>query len=379
MQQKKILILVTRGTIGGAQTSVFNLARVLHEQGERVTVAYGDGGFLERVCANAGIPVHRFRWLRRTYNPFTNIMAAWELRAFLKRERYNVLHINSSNALFAAIGAKTLWHAPKVVFTFRGLSLLDENAPMAWPLRLLYRLVMKTFLLFVDTPVFVSNANYTTARMMGLVRHGHVIHNGLDPRRLSFLARAMARAKLGEMLGVDLSEHFLVGSIGRLASQKNYEFLVEEMAEVSQKHPEVATILIGDGPDRETLRGQISKNGLNKVFFIAGELQGAAQYLKAFDVFVLPSRYEGFSISLLETLFAGVPVLASDVGGAREQFSHAPFQVYPLDEHDAFNERLTRLIRNPNICHELGETNHARSRDFHITNMVQRYVSLYRL
>ena len=373
---QRILILVTLGVVGGTQTSVMNLARTLHERGYDVTVASGEGEFIQNECTRHGIPYRRFDALKRTLNPFTMLSFLLTARTTIKRESFDVVHINSSNALFAAVAAWLSGVDPRVVFTFRGLSVLDESYGNTLT-RFCYRLIFRFFMWFVDEPVFVSNANYDVAREKGLVTRGTVIHNGLDPERLTFLERESARAGLSRELGRDLTDAYIVGSVGRLAYQKNYEFLIDQIAELTPTYPELVCVIIGHGPEHDQLVQQIREKQLEQTVFLIGEREHASRYLRAFDTFVLPSRYEGLSITLIETLFAGVPVLASDVGGAREQFAHAPFQVYPLNDGEEFQKRLTRLVDNSQVREELAVANRDRSNDFTIERVADEYISLY--
>ncbi|MEX1026555.1 MAG: glycosyltransferase [Candidatus Paceibacterota bacterium] len=375
----RIFIVVTRGTVGGAQTSVFNLARELKKTGRAIVrVGFGDGEYLAQRCEDAGIEYTRFAHLRRSLNPFSAIRSVAEFVRHFKRERYDVVHINSSNALFAAVAAKLSRHKPRVVFTFRGLSLLDEHYEMSRMKRRLYVWIFRVLLRFVDEPVFVSHENHATALRMGLVTKGTTIHNGLDPHELVFDDREQARRQLAEMTGVPVTdETFLIGSIGRLAYQKNYEFLIEQMVEMKKKYPALIAVIIGDGPEYNVLLERIKANGLESVVHLVGEITDASRYMRGFDLFVLPSRYEGLSVTLIEALFAGVPVLASDVGGAVEQFEQAPFQVYPLNDGEEFRKRLTRLIDNPDIRDELAEANVRRSEEFAIERVTQAYHERY--
>jgi len=380
--------LVTRGTIGGAQTSVFALALALRARGEDVVVAFGmprpsgagENDFLKEECEKNDIPYHRLPSLRRSFNPILNGMFIWEAKQLIDQNHYAVVHVNSSNALFAGIAAIISRTKPKVIFTFHGLSFFDKGADVPALVRLTVALAYRALLLFVDVVVFVSKKNYAAARARGLVRTGTgtVIHNGIAPETLAFVERGVARRELERITQYELKDSFLIGSIGRLDMAKNYEFLVEQMADIAVKHPHVRALIIGDGPERQKMEHLIKKHGLGKNVILAGEIPHAARYLKAFDVFILPSRYEGFSISILEALFASIPILASDVGGAKEQLSHAPFQAYPPSNAKAFCERMERLIENPSVCKELAEANRARSGDFHINKTADAYMRLYR-
>ena len=377
--QQKILIVITQGIVGGAPLSVLSLARELKKNGHNVTVAFGKGDYLATECEKEAIPTIRPRYLQRSLNPFTALSFIMESKRFIDEHGFRVVHMNSSNALLTAIGAKLSRTKPKTVFTFRGLSFLDEHADLSFVSKAIYGVIFKVLLLFVDESVFVSESNYEKAKKMRLVKTGHVIHNGLDADKLAFMERAQAREELSQRCGKHFDGAFLIGSIGRLVSQKNYEFLISEFARTIQKHPDVYTVIIGEGEERKKLEHLIDKHGLHNNLFLIGEIAAASRYLKAFDLFVLPSRYEGFSMSLTETLFAGVPVLASDVGGAREQFSHAPFQVYPFNNSAQFQERLIRLIENEDVREELAVANGIRKRDFTISQTATKYRAIFKL
>jgi len=376
-KQEKILLVITQGIVGGAPLSVLSLARELKKQGKDVTVAFGEGEFLADECRKEGIMIIRPRFLLRSLNPFTALRFIFESKRIVEQGGFTVVHLNSTHALFAAVGAKLADNKPRTIFTFRGLSFIDEHADVSFFVKWFYWAVFKVLLLFVDENVFVSEANAAAAKRMRLVHDGHVIHNGLDPERLHFLPREEARQELEKNIGENLDQIFLLGSTGRLVMQKNYEFLIEQAAWLKKVHPHVRTVIIGEGEERPKLEALIKKHGLDTHVFLAGEIAGASRYLKAFDVFVLTSRYEGFSMSLTEALFAGVPVLASDVGGASEQFSHAPMQVYPFGNVEIFQEHLARLITNLEARQDLAVSNPVRSNDFNIKKTAREYLRVY--
>jgi len=386
-EKLRILLLVTRGTIGGAQMFVIALARALRARGEDVTVAFGmprpsgagEYDFLKEECKKNDIPYHRLPSLRRSFNPILNGMFIWEAKQLIDQNHYAVVHVNSSNALFAGIAARISRTKPKVIFTFHGLSFFDKGADVPAPVRLTVALAYRALLLFVDDVVFVSKKNYAAARARGLVRTGTgtVIHNGIAPETLAFVERGVARRELERITQSELKDAFIIGSIGRLDMAKNYELLIAQMAAIVLKYPNAKALIIGGGPKRHTLERLIQARNLGGHVILAGEILHAARYLKAFDVFVLPSRYEGFSISILEALFAGIPILASGVGGAKEQLSHAPFQVYQSGDAGVFQARIAHLIDNPAVLKELAEANRARSGDFHIDKTADAYRRLY--
>ncbi|MGM0482912.1 MAG: glycosyltransferase, partial [Patescibacteria group bacterium] len=238
-EKQKVLILVTLAEIGGAQMSVLNLARELKRRDVDVIVAFGKGEFLEDKCRRYNIPTHRLKHLNRSLKLIENFRFLRELRCFLKKERFTVLHINSSNALLGAISAFSLLSKrPRTVFTYRGLSFLDENFEANRFKKFFYIALFHILTLFVDRQVFVSRANFESAKFLGLGRGGVVIYNGLPMMEVNFLEKNRAREKLEKLSGISLEKKMIVGSIGRLADQKNYEFLIKNWKDVTSKVPE---------------------------------------------------------------------------------------------------------------------------------------------
>ncbi len=312
----KILICITHGNIGGTTNSVFWLAKGLKEKGIEVKVGFGEGEYLKEKLEKEKIDFVNFKWLKRTHNPLSNLFFIFEIKKFLDKEKFNVCHFNSTNALFGAIGAKISKSKPKTIFTFHGLSILDPNYKKDWHLKFIYWLVFKFLLFFVDIPVFVSKNNLEIAKKLKLVKNGVVIYNGIPEPE--FLEREIARKFFEEKTKIDLKDKFLIGSIGRLDYQKNYEFLIKIFPEILKIRKNAILIIVGEGQERKKLEKLIEEKNLKEKIFLIGEIKDASKYLKAFDLFVLPSRYEGLSITLIEALFAKIPILASDVGGNKE-------------------------------------------------------------
>lgn len=369
-----ILIVITKGEVGGAQIFVSTLAKNLHRQGHKVTVACGEGDYLRDTLMREHISVVRFHSLQRTKNPLTNFAFGLELRAFLKKHPVDVVHFNSSNALFGAIGTRLLRHRPKIVFTVHGLSLVDPNYTAPKPAKLFYRLLFKFLLSLVGESVFVSKANLDYAKKIRLLKHGTVIPNGIDTGLLAFLSREEARATLAEKTRTDLSNNYLIGSIGRLAYPKNYEFLINTFPDILKEIPNAKAVIIGEGPKRETYAQMIEQKNLSDKIFLVGELPDAYRYIKAFNLFALPSEYEGMSMTLIEALFAEVPILASRVGGTPELLNEAAW-TYELNNTEEFIKKTLALHAQKNFTYTEAQKNH-RSR-FEGKAMANAYLKVY--
>lgn len=369
---KKILIVITEGVVGGAQTFAYNLARGLKKRGAMVTVGFGRGDHLAAQLAAAGIPVVRFRRLTRSNNPFANIPFIFGLRHFLIKEHYDAVQFNSTNSLFGALGAKWADRSIRTIFTAHGLSVLDPHYPASPALRLLYRFFFQFFLKFVDVPVFVAEHDLAEARTMGLTTRGMVIYNGIDTAALGFMEKDAARNALAERLGHDLSKAYILGSIGRLSYQKNYGFLIDVFKDILAAKPNAIAIIIGDGPERARCEAAIRTLELHEKIFLVGEMGDAAKYLKAFDLFVLPSRYEGLPITLTECMYAGVPMIASDVGGNREATGFR--SLYRLDDREDFLKKFSEALKDTSGF----IPDAAKKSQFSMSAMLDRYEALFK-
>lgn len=375
----KIFLVVTRGVVGGAQKAVFELADFFKKNSHDVLVGYGDGDYLKEECDREGIKTKQFKYLSRSHNPLSILFFILEIRKFLKQNNFDVVHLNSSNALLAVFAIKTLKKEirPKIIFTFHGLSFLDENSGGSKIIKYFYRQVFKFLTKFVDENVFVSQANYNFALEKGVVKRGVVIYNGIDQKKLAINSPEFSRNFISEKLKIDLDKKFIIGSIGRLSYPKNYEFLINRSTDLIKKFPELLFVIIGDGPEREKYINLIEKLNLTKKVLLVGEIKNASQYIKGFDLFVLPSRYEGFSVTLVEALFAGIPILASDVGGAKEQLGHAPEQIYKFDDSIDYKNKIEKLISDSDLRKKNSKLNIQKSKDFLIGNLGELCLHIY--
>ena len=375
--KKKVLIIVTLAEVGGAQMSVLNLSRELSKRGFDITVGFGEGDFLSEECQRYSIPTKRFSGLKRSFGILDNLRFIFEMRKYLKENRFDVLHVNSSNALLASLSAFSLFkERPRVVFTYRGLSFLEEKNELSFLKRIIFKLIFRFLILFVDREVFVSKSNFESAKRMGLGRKGVVIYNGLPLADISFYEKEKAREILGSLSGRDLSGKRIIGSIGRLAYQKNYEFLIRNIKRIEDS--DTVCLVIGEGPERSYLEGLIKEEGVEESFFLAGEYKGASKLLSGFDVFVLPSRYEGLSITTLEALFSGVPMLLTSTGGNPEVINgHSSF-LFEVDDDEEFKEKLTSLLTEEGWYEEALDLSRERSYLFGISQTANGYEGIYK-
>jgi glycosyltransferase involved in cell wall biosynthesis len=192
-----------------------------------------------------------------------------------------------------------------------------------------------------------------------------VVPNGVPPP-----------ADAGDVAAACLAAPPVIGSLGRLTDQKGYDLLVRILPEL----PGATLVLVGDGPERTALERTAAQLGVGERLLITGWRADARAYLPAFDVFALPSRWEGMPLGILEAMHAGLPVLAADVGSVAEAVcdGESGYVVAP-DDRDALRERLQRMLADPELRRRMGERGRSLARErFTDTAMARRYEAIYR-
>lgn len=366
---RPVFLVVTRAGLGGAQRVVMELAMQLKEKREVTVVSGEDGWLLEQARAH-GMRTRVIAGLGRSRNPFKAIRYLHALYALLRKDgRRPVVHLNSSNALAGSLAAKLA--GSRVIFTVHGLSMLDRGYETSLLLRGVYWAWFKLWFRFVDGIVAVSSGN---ARRIAELKLGtaSVIPNGIDTAAIRFMARNEAR----EELGVPHDAPVAI-TVGRLEYSKRQEVLIDAWEGVLARVPEARLVLVGDGPEREALQQQATRARVHHRVVFAGARADAASLIPAGDIFVLPSRYEGWPLVLLETLAAGVPALASDVGGIEELLGPAgtllPARAFP----DAWAGAIAALLTEDGRRTELAKVSVARSKRWDAAGMASMYEALY--
>jgi len=384
---KKILYLITFSEWGGAQRYIFDLATHFC-QNYSVVVAAGqhkDDLFFKKLKKN-NIQVRPLQYLVRPISPFFDFLAFFEILQLIQEEKPQILHLNSSKAgVLGALAAKLIEKFTrkkiKVVFTAHGWVF---NEPLPFWQKKLYFWLEKLSAFWKDKIICVSEYDFQIALKTKLTRPEKltVIHNGIDASQIKFLPSEEAKKELLSRIPLfspSLWSRPLIGCIAHFYPTKGLKYLIKSAKIVLEKFPQVIFILIGDGSERNHLEELIKKYHLENNFFLIGEIPEAAQYLKAFDLFVLPSLKEGFPYVILEAMSAGLPIIASRVGGVPEMIEDKKngLLVNPSQEKD-LARKITLLLKNPSYRKKLSsQAKFTLEKNFLLSQMFSRTEKAY--
>ena len=361
----KILYVSTSTTLGGAEKTLYTLATLLDPKKHQVVGVVSlkpEGIYAERL-SRKGVKVET---LGLTSAPRPS--DAKRLAALIRREKPDLVHAILYQAIQLCRMAKPLAGLPfKLVSSPR----VNYRSRSWWTLLVDRWLKERDDLLIAECEAsrrfLLKKLGYAPAKVV-------TIRNGIDLESLH--ASEENRRKKRLELGLDDS-HILVGATGRLDKQKGFSTLVEAMAKL--RGSPVRCVILGEGPERKSLEALIKKRRLEGDVRLLGEQKDASAWLSAFDLYCLPSLWEGLPNSLLEAMGLGLPVVASAVDGVPEAvLDGSDGMLVPPEKPLALAAVLRKLLDDPARRAALGKAaRETVEKRFGLRRMIDEYQTAY--
>jgi glycosyltransferase involved in cell wall biosynthesis len=362
-----VLQLVTRLNIGGPARHILALAA---DAGMQTSVVAGRPPTSEGELSDPRVNV-TYVPLMRPLSPAADARAYRAVRRLLVERRPEVLHTHMAKAgAIGRVAAASLRRRPRTVHTFHGHVLagyFSRRAERAF-LEVERRLARRT-----DVLVAVSGEirDALLGRGVGRPEQWRVVPLGFDLRPF---AEAEPTGDLRRSLGIP-ADAPLVGMVGRLTAIKDHRTALLAIQDV----PDCHLVVVGDGELRESLERFTRDLGLeNRVHFTGWRTDVAAVYADL-DVALLTSLNEGTPVSLIEASAAGVPCVATNVGGVASVVQNGRTGVLvPPGDFAATAAKLRRLLNESRVSERMGEAARTRAREhFSLTASLQAHRSLY--
>ena len=337
------------------------LMRGLRDAGHEVVGITSDGALLAKV-RQAGFRVETVP-LARSYNPLRHLRAFAALVALLRRERFDLLHVHTPVAALIGRLASALTGVPRVVYTAHGFY-FHEHMP-AWKYALFVALEWVGGR-FTDVLFTQSEEDAATARRLGLCRSGVIkaIGNGSDPALFHPVDASDAeRRRLRRELGAD-DDRAVIVTVGRLVAEKGYPELIAAMRDVDATLWIVGERLVSDHADpiQDAVAAAERDPVLKARVRFLGYRGDVPVLLRAADVFVLASHREGMPRSIIEAMLSGLPVVATDIRGAREEVvPGATGLLVPVRNIQALAGAIRQLAEQPDLRRRFGAAGRERA------------------
>ncbi|HEX6851635.1 MAG TPA: glycosyltransferase family 4 protein [Candidatus Polarisedimenticolaceae bacterium] len=375
-ERRRVCHLITRLELGGAQQNT--LFSTAHHDRARFSVSLwaGRGGILDdEARAILETDLRLLPFLRHPISPVADAIAVVRLAAMLRASRIELLHTHSSKAGIVGRLAAALAGTPAVVHTVHGWSFNDTQAPA---LRRLYVALERLAARRTHALVFVAEADRARGAdlAIGDPARYRLFRSGIDRDR--YVAPAGVRDATRRALGYGPDE-VVVGSLACLKAQKAPLDFVAAADVAARSDPRLRFFIAGDGELRGEVEREVASRGLEDRFRLLGWRQDVAELLAAMDVFVLTSRFEGLPRAVLQAMAAGVPVVATAVGGTPEVVRDgATGRLVPPGEPRTAAAAILGLAADPELRRRCVAAARARlGEEFDIRRMVAGLDDLY--
>src|SRR3989344_6143426 len=317
--RRKILFLITKATWGGAQRYVYDLATHLGDGFEPI-VAYGEKGKLSEKLERKAIESHPLPSLGRDIALVSDISSFFEILSCLRKVRPDVLHLNSSKAAALGALAARILGVKRIVFTVHGWPFNEKRNAVARAL--IYFISWFTTFLSHETIVVSKSDEVQGKTMRAVAGKIHYIPIGIEVPEYCTPEEAMQHL-CGKVPALKNAPNVpRIGTIAELTANKGLRHAIEAIALLKKRGVDVLYVVVGEGEERGHLKTLVRKSGVVENVFFAGFVLDAARYLKAFDIFLLPSIKEGMPYVLLEAAAAGLTIVATNV--VQQEASNIP-------------------------------------------------------
>ncbi len=370
-KKTKILYMITKSNWGGAQRYVFDLATNLSKDKFDVAVALGGDGLLKTKLEEKGIKTIGIPSLERDVNLLKEFKSLLSIYKIINNFKPNIIHLNSSKAggLGAAIARiynlrfqfdqKQKHNLIKIIFTAHGWAFKEKR-------KFLFKKMIEysswlTVILSHKTIVVSDDDKEKVKDFLFIQNKIEMIHNGID--QTNYKNRNESRQIISQAINKPISDStFLIGSIAELHKNKGLEYaigaygLLLQQENLDEKIKNASYVIIGDGEEKKSLEEAIKREKLENNVYLLGQYNNAAELLKAFDLFLIPSLKEGLPYVLLEAGQAGLPIIATSVGGITEVVDDMKSGVIIREKRSKeIAECLAFLINHENKRKEFGE------------------------
>ena len=374
----RLLHIVGESRYGGIVRIILGLGRVAQAEGWQVDVLTTDP-IVQKVVTQHGLGLVKLDVIRREIRPLWDLGGLHRLHKFLRSEAYHIVHTHTSKGGFVGRLAAQLAGTPVIVHTAHGFAFHEGSRAGT---RLFYSALERIASHWCDRIVSVSKFHRDWAIQLGICASRKImaIPNGVaEVARNTRVESMELRRQLGARPG-----QLLVLSISRLAPDKGLDRLIEATALLQAQARHVHIVIAGDGPASDQLKQLANTLAVTDYVTFTGFREDVGDLLAACDLVILPSLREGLSMSLLEAMAAGKPIIATSIGSQREVASHGEMALLvPPADAPALRNAILRLVGDPSLMARLGanaravyESSYTESRMLHA--YWQLYVDLLR-
>ncbi len=300
---------------------------------------------------------------------FTNVFS------LIRKREVDLVVLNQDRAGFWGRLVKAIFRPPIPFVWINHLFYDDMIIHWRFPKKQIYKLAYLATLPFCDSIVTVSKAN----------KERLILKHGVSEEKIHVIYNTVGFEERHDKTDVDLrdvynikTDEIIIGTICQMSRQKGLPYLVEALVPICASF-NVKIIIAGDGQSRRDIAQLVKEKGLSEEIIMPGYVHNVSDHLKLFDMYVMPSIYEGFPIALVEALSCSLPVIATDIDGCREAIvNEKTGLLVPKRDPKSLENAISRLIQDVPLRERMGNAAGISYKErFHPEIIFQQYVEFF--
>jgi glycosyltransferase involved in cell wall biosynthesis len=346
-----ILHLVDGLVIGGAEVMITQIIKALGtEKYEHFVYYFASDGPVRQKLENMGIPVYKGK-VRASIKRPTKFMATLfdlvrNLILFIRCERIQIIqsHMNPANQLAVTVGKLT--RTPTFPTVHTPVTFVDERS--RWDMRVYFNKAVNQFVYRMASKVVVVSQE---------IRIKVQRHFGLEENKILVLKNGIVlednflESAGSEKIFPGSEKKLKIIAVGRLVPLKNFDVLIRAAKElVCRDLKNILVLIAGEGEERFRLKTLIKELGLENYVILLGLRENIIELMKASDLFVMSSSYEGLSIAMIEAMASGLPIISSDIRGVKDCIRHNQNGlIFPVGDHKTLADCIIKLSKDSKL------------------------------
>ncbi len=376
LNRPRVLHVITRLDRGGsAENTLLSAARMeAYAATVAVGLTQGEHSPTEALARERGVEFVAVPHLVRPIRPLQDLRALWELWRLMRQRRFDLVHTHTSKAGLLGRVAACLAGVPRLVHTAHGHVFYGYYGPVR---SRLFVWLERWAAGFTDRLIALTSAEEADQLRFGVAPAAKfaVIHSGVD--FAPFHRQGSGRQEVRAGLGID-PEGLVIGTLGRLTAVKGQADLVRAFALVRRQVEAAWLLLVGDGEEREALEDLARRLGVRDRVVFAGWRDEVPAVLRAMDIFAFPSLNEGMGKALVEAMYAGLPVVATRVGGVPELIHEGlDGLLVPPSQPAELAAALLRLVLDAPQRQVMGRAAAQHAGEYSVEKMIEKLAALY--
>lgn len=309
----------------------------------------------------------------RNINPKTDIGAILKIRKIIKKEKPDVVYLHSSKA--GAVGRLALLFnfQVKILYNAHGWYF---NAQISNKKKIFFAIIEKILAFKTDKIINISQSEYDSALKYKIASRKKmcVIENGIDFSK--FKDSDKYRIETRRKLNIKDNE-IVIGVVGRLSEQKDPLTSIKAFKIIKEKYKNTKLLFVGSGELEDKVIEYAKTNKLNEDVIITGWVDCVEKYIPAFDIAILPSKWEGFGLVIIEYMACDKPIIACNVGGIADIIKNEENgYLIKCEDREDLAEKISILIEDKEIIKEMLQKNKNYQKRFDIKNLVKKHIEL---